>query len=146
MENSVTPITGRVSASNSSIPLAFKILLDNIVVYENTHVGGTTEFKFDVNDVDGDHELQFVMSGKTQEHTVVDDQGNITQDAMLTISDVCFDEINVMQLITENAAYTHDFNGTQPEVNDKFFGSMGCNGTVSLKFTTPVYLWLLEKM
>jgi hypothetical protein len=23
---------------------------------------------------------------------------------------------------------------------------MGCNGTVSLKFTAPAYLWLLENM
>jgi hypothetical protein len=23
---------------------------------------------------------------------------------------------------------------------------MGCNGTVSLKFTTPIYMWLLETM
>ena len=27
-----------------------------------------------------------------------------------------------------------------------FFGNMGCNGYVSLKFATPIYLWLLEHM
>jgi len=42
--------------------------------------------------------------------------------------------------------YCHDFNGTQPAVVDRFHGSLGCNGTVTLKFTTPIYLWLLENM
>ena len=49
-------------------------------------------------------------------------------------------------MLVEQAVYTHDFNGTQPEIEDTFFGEMGCNGTVSLRFTTPIYLWLLENM
>jgi len=44
------------------------------------------------------------------------------------------------------AQYQHDFNGTGNPTIDKFYGEMGCNGTVSLKFTTPIYLWLLENM
>jgi len=46
----------------------------------------------------------------------------------------------------DHATYTHNFNGTQAETTDKFYGEMGCNGTVSLRFTTPIYLWLLETM
>ena len=37
-----------------------------------------------------------------------------------------------------------EINGTQESVDDDFFGTMGCNGTVRLKFSSPVYLWLLE--
>jgi hypothetical protein len=49
-------------------------------------------------------------------------------------------------MVTEQAVYTHDFNGTQQEIQDEFYSEMGCNGTVSLKFSTPIYLWLLEHM
>ena len=146
MENTTTPIAGKVSSSAPTVPLAIKILLDGVIMYENAHITQPTEFAFDVQDDEGQHELQFVMSGKTQQHTVVDDQGNITQDAMLSISDVCFDGIDITQIITENAVYVHDFNGTQAQTQDRFFGDMGCNGTVSLKFSTPFYLWLIENM
>ena len=37
-------------------------------------------------------------------------------------------------------------NGTQPEIADNFFGIAGCNGTISFRFSTPIYLWLLENM
>ena len=62
------------------------------------------------------------------------------------ISDIQFDEIRLGHLVHELANYTHNFNGTGPYVVEPFSNSMGCNGTVSLKFTTPVYLWLLEHM
>jgi hypothetical protein len=31
-------------------------------------------------------------------------------------------------------------------IKDKFYGSMGCNGTITFEFNTPFYLWLLENM
>jgi hypothetical protein len=86
------------------------------------------------------------MKHKTSDHTELDDAGNIIRDAMLSISDIKFDEIALGQVLLNKAVYTHDFNGSQPPVDDKFFGDLGCNGTVSLKFTTPAYLWLLENM
>jgi hypothetical protein len=86
------------------------------------------------------------MKNKIQEHTVVDSDGNIISDAMLTIANITFDDIKLGHLFTEQAVYHHDFNGTQDPIKDKFFGDMGCNGYVSLRFTTPIYLWLLENM
>jgi hypothetical protein len=49
-------------------------------------------------------------------------------------------------LFSEKCVYTHNFNDTQPEIQDTFHGIAGCNGTISLQFNTPVYLWLLENM
>jgi hypothetical protein len=42
--------------------------------------------------------------------------------------------------------YEHDYNGTGTLTQEKFYGQMGCNGTVSLAFCTPIYMWLLEHM
>jgi hypothetical protein len=86
------------------------------------------------------------MKHKQAAHTQLDEQGNIVQDAVLTLSDLEFDRLNVMQIVAEQSNYSHNFNGSQPDGIHRFYGDMGCNGTVSLKFTTPVYLWLLENM
>jgi hypothetical protein len=99
---------------------------------------------FEVDDTD--YTLEITMSGKLSEHTVVDQSGVIQQDRLITISSVAIDGIELGQVFVEQAQYHHDFNGTQTATVDKFYGDMGCNGTVSLEFSAPVYRWLLEKM
>jgi len=98
------------------------------------------------SDNEGDHVLRVILKNKQPEHTCIDQSGAIVSDALLTISDFNFDEIDCTQLVQTHAVYRHNFNGTGVDVENKFFGSMGCNGTVELKFTTPLYLWLLENM
>ena len=93
-----------------------------------------------------EHELRLVLKNKTTAHTQVDEHGNIVSDVRLQITDMAFDEIQLRNILAEQAVYTHDFNGTGKETEDKFYGELGCNGTVSLKFATPMYLWLLEHM
>jgi len=136
-----------LSTTDSTIPLGFEVLLNDKSVFKLDHVTESCEVSVDINDEDGaTQKLQFVMTGKTTEHTKVDDDGNITSDAMLSIGNVVIDDIDINQLLTETAKYTHDFNGTQSEITDKFYGDMGCNGTMTFEFTTPFYLWLLEHM
>ena len=136
-----------LSTSNAVVPLGFEILLNDKSVFKREHVTDPCQISLDIEDIDAaEQQLQFVLTGKTVEHTKVDDQGNITEDAMLTISNVLFDDIDINQLLTEQAEYTHDFNGTQTPIKDNFYGNMGCNGTITFKFTTPFYLWLLENM
>ena len=100
----------------------------------------------ELSDADGSHALDFTLSGKTAEHTKIDAAGEITDDVTVSISDMAFDEIALGHLMVEHSTYTHDMNGTGSTVQHKFFGTMGCNGTVRLSFSTPVYLWLLENM
>jgi hypothetical protein len=100
----------------------------------------------EIPDDEGEHEFKFVLKHKTPEHTVIDADGNITSDAVLSIANLAFDDIELGQVFVKQSVYHHDFNGSQAPVEDKFFGTMGCNGHVSLGFTTPIYLWLLENM
>jgi hypothetical protein len=86
------------------------------------------------------------MKNKTLDDTVVDDTGNILKDARLVVSNLSFEDIELNQLVFQRAVYTHNFNGTQDTIKDEFYGEMGCNGTVDIEFTTPIYLWLLEHM
>ena len=135
-----------IETSDAECPLGVEIRLDNTVLMKNHHVQEKIAFEYDINDDDGEHKLQIVLAGKTTDHTRVDADGNIIKDATLTISNIVIDDISINQLFLDKCVYTHDFNGTQPEIQDSFHGVMGCNGTISFEFSTPIYLWLLENM
>jgi hypothetical protein len=145
MTNSTT-ISGFIDSSDKKITLGTEVWIDDICVVNVEHVDRIVHFSHVLEEDNAEHELRIVMKHKTPDHTELDNAGNIIRDAMLSISDIKFDEIALGQVLLNKAVYTHDFNGSQPPVDDKFFGDLGCNGTVSLKFTAPTYLWLLENM
>jgi hypothetical protein len=137
-----------LSTTDPTIPLGIEILCNGTSVFKLDHVTGPCQVSFDVGDDEetATQKLQFIMSGKTTEHTKVDEQGTIISDAMLTINNIVIDNIDISLLLTDNSEYSHNFNGTQVAITEKFHGNMGCNGTVTFEFTTPFYLWLLERM
>jgi hypothetical protein len=139
-------ITFDLASSDYTVPLAFELQLDNTTIFALDQVTEPVAVSVEIDDTEDKHEFKFVMKNKTQEHTVVDDAGNIVSDAMLSIANFAMDDIQLGHVFTELAVYHHDFNGSQDPVEDKFYGNMGCNGHVSLEFTTPTYLWLLENM
>ena len=135
-----------VETSDAKCPLGVEIWLDNVMLLSNNHVQEKISFSHDICDDDGEHRLRIVISGKTPDHTQVDESGNIVNDATLQISNVVIDDLDVNQLFLEKCIYTHNFNGSQPEIADSFHGTAGCNGTIAFEFSTPIYLWLLEHM
>ena len=135
-----------VSSTDFNVPLGLEIWLDQHLFFDQGHIDKIYQVEYELSDDDGDHELRFILKNKQPDHTQVDDLGNIVSDATVTLSDIEFDGINCQYLTTKLAQYHHDYNGSQDPVVDKFYGSMGCNGTVSLKFSTPIYIWLLENM
>lgn len=136
-----------VETSDTECPLGLEIWLDNALLLKNNYVQDKIHFGHDINDNDdSNHELRIVLTGKTSDHTQVDEAGTIIKDATLAITNVEVDNLDVNQLFLEKCVYTHDFNGSQPEIVDSFHGIAGCNGTISFRFYTPMYLWLLENM
>jgi len=140
-------ISFNLSTTDAMAELGFEAWIDQRKFMDIDHVTQDQQVTVDVDDQDdAEHELRLVLKNKTTEHTQVDEHGNIITDARLIITDLAFDEITLGHMLVEQAVYTHDFNGTGAITQDKFYGELGCNGTVSLKFTTPMYLWLLEHM
>ena len=135
-----------IETSDAACPLGVQVWLDSAVLLSNSHVQEKISFAHDISDDDSEHQLRVVISGKTSDHTRVDEAGNIVKDATLQISNVVIDDLDVNQLFLEKCVYTHTFNGTQPEIEDTFHGIAGCNGTITFEFSTPIYLWLLENM
>ena len=147
MSETTLEISCSIGTTDPLAGLELEILLDGQVIFPTTRIINTINFTHNMSDADGQHcFLEFVMKNKTTEHTTIDQQGNIVKDACLIISNLAFDKIELKQIVIDQAVYTHDFNGTRPETQDKFYDTMGCNGRVKLNFTTPMYLWLLENM
>ena len=143
--NNTTKISCTIGTNNPTAELGLEVWLDDQQLFDTNHVSDQ-QLEWSIGEDEADHELRFIMKNKTTDHTQIDEHGTIIQDAVIKINNLCFDEIALGQVFVDHAEYTHDFNGTKDSVTEKFYGEMGCNGTVSLKFTTPIYLWLLENM
>ena len=140
-------ITFNLATTDATAKLGFEAWINERKVLDVDHVKETQSVAVELDDEDNtEHELRLVLKNKTTAHTRVDEHGNIVADALLQITDMAFDEIQLKNIFVEQAVYTHDFNGTGETTQDKFYSELGCNGTVSLKFATPMYLWLLEHM
>jgi hypothetical protein len=139
-------ISCEIDTTDASVPLDIAVFVDGQPIFDHCAVDGIIQVSHDLPEDEGEHELRFVMQNKLPEYTTVDNDGTIVKDARIIVRNISFDDIPLGQLVVDHARYTHNFNGTGEPVVDKFYGEMGCNGTVSLKFSTPIYLWLLENM
>jgi hypothetical protein len=140
-------ISFSVESTNGSIPLGFQARLDGQVQFDTDHLQQLTVVKMTVDDnVEAEHILELTLKNKLPEHTQISDTGEIVADAVIKITDISFDQVPIGEIVFDQASYSHNFNGNGPDTQENFFGVMGCNGTVKLKFTTPVYLWFLENM
>lgn len=135
------------SVGNFTVPLTAEVWLNDEIKFNDEVHDVEIPICIEVDDsVEKEHLLSIVLKNKKPEHTTVDENGEIMSDVRLIVKDISIDDINLGHLITKVAEYHHDFNGTNSPTTEKFYGEMGCNGTVKLKFSTPVYLWLLENM
>jgi hypothetical protein len=139
-------ISFAIFPSDPACPLGVEVWIDQQQIFNTEHLADTVNVSHDIDEDDAEHELRVVLKHKLPEHTTVDADGNITRDAVITVKSFEFEDIDVNQIVQDQAVYTHDFNGSDDITQSKFFGSMGCNGTVNLKFSTPIYIWLLENM
>lgn len=126
--------------------LEVSVTLDDLVLRPRSALISPEVVKAPIDDVEGDRQLEIVLWNKQAGHTVLDTQGNIIKDALITVSGVKFDGIDIQLLFSRHSVYTHDCNGTQPMGQHQFYDSMGCNGQLRFAFYTPFYLWLLENM
>ena len=126
--------------------LALEFWLDDDKFFDSNVKKRDTSISYELDEDEADHSLKIILKNKTIDHTNVDETGAILFDTLISIKDISFDEINIDQLFFEHAVYTHNYNGSGDNVEEKFYGDLGCNGTVELKFSTPFYMWLLEHM
>jgi len=137
-----------LTPSDPTAELGFETWINDQCVFQTDHVKETVTVSSHLpNDaVESQHTLKFVLTGKTQEHTQINENNEILKDATLTVTGLTFDGIELGSITNKLFSYQHNFNGTAADTVESFYGTMGCNGTAELKFSTPIYLWLLENM
>jgi len=135
-----------VGNNNPDIPLGLKVLLDGQQIWSCSALTEQQQITHDFEDIEGPHELEITMFGKLPEHTKMDGD-QIVSDAMLYVQEFVFDDLDITDFfVQKNAEYLHDCNGTQPMQSHPFYRDLGCNGTVKIKFNSPVYIWILEQI
>jgi hypothetical protein len=137
-----------LTPTNPDAELGFEVWINDQCVFNTEHVQEfcTVTGMLPDDNNDAEHTLKLVLKNKQTEHTQISETGEILNDSCLTISQLKFDDIELNFNLWKTAVYQHNVNGTSELTDHKFFGTMGCNGTVELKFSTPIYLWLLENM
>lgn len=136
----------RLESTDYAVPLGAEVWIDSTCLFDTAHLTSSTLIEHDLDEAEADHELRIILKNKKPDHTQIDDQGRIIKDALMRVSDVKFDQILLDQILIRNSEYIHDLNGKTGTQIDRLYGHMGCNGTVFLRFRTPVYVWLLEHM
>ena len=134
-----------IAPTSRVCPFRVEVWLDHLELLLVDRVTDSVHFKHEL-DNSGEHELRIVLQGKLPEHTKIDEQGNIISDATLFFSNVIIDGFPEDIFFQKMSVYTHNFNGTQPEIADSFHGIAGCNGVISFRFSTPFFPWMLENM
>jgi hypothetical protein len=126
----------------------FSIWLDDHVVAQSEIVSAAQQnVTFEHTVGEGPHTLKIRLENKTINDTVIEN-GEVVKDMLLNIDDITIDDISLGNLLW-SAEYILDnkqnYNGQEIDHLDGCV-NLGWNGTYTLKFTSPFYIWLLEKL
>jgi hypothetical protein len=137
-----------ISANADCEDIRLEVYINDTSIFQTTAQQTIQTIIYDIDEDPADHELKLVMSGKTSKHTIVDNNDQITSDIFFIINRLEFEELDMTELfcLGRRSRHKHSFNSTQPEFDDEFYGQIGCNGTVFMPFSTPIYLWLFDNI
>ena len=136
------------SANETCEDIVLEVYLDQDKIFQSTAQTAKQTVIYDLDEDRDRHEFKLVMSGKNRKHTTVDSSGNILSDIFFKIDRLEFEELDMWDVfcLGRRSTHRHSFNSTQPEFDDEFYGHLGCNGTVTMPFETPIYLWLSKNL
>jgi hypothetical protein len=126
----------------------FSVWFDDHVVIQSEIASKAEQIvSFERRIDEGAHELKIRLENKTNSDTVTEN-GQVVKDMLLNIDDITIDDISLGNLLW-SAEYILDRpQEYQGKTIDHLDGcvNLGWNGTYVLKFTSPFYIWLLEKL
>ena len=150
-------ISFTIDTTNINDCLGFEARIDDSIFYNTDHVDGPQRITVAVDQDGGMHELSFILKNKTStsdsevsiKDLCIDDIPMVYVDnkkeCYLVVKDmtdvpegyaghVVFPTTKSLQhWFSLNATYLHNYNGNSVLDNHKFYGSLGCNGTVKMK-------------
>ena len=128
----------------------YKILINDTVICSKkikTPSDKVSYVEFDHSFDDGDSTLKILLTNKDDSDVVKDnnnsDNFTIVKDMLLNIVSVEIDEIDLGHLIFTHSTFVGD-DLNRPVLKNCL--NLGWNGTWSLPFNIPFYIWLLERI
>jgi hypothetical protein len=132
---------------------AYRVLFNDQVIKEAVVTGESDQVEFvefDTEYTTDSATLKVQLLNKEDSDTVQSArESSIVKDMLLNIVSLEIDEIDLGQIIYEDSEYLTDY---QVDFNGGFTTSvrncvnLGWNGTWSLTWNNPFYIWLLEKI
>lgn len=126
----------------------YSVWIDDHVVIQSELQNPSQQVKFERTLDEGEHSLKIRLENKDQRTDTLLENGNIIKDMLLNIDDISIDDISIGNLLW-SAEYHLDvpqlYQGNTITQLDNCV-NLGFNGTYVLKFSSPFYIWLLEKL
>lgn len=137
-----------VSGSYWNKKPAYSVSVDGVeqacaIIAADTGVVEYAEFTLAVME-DSPHLLEIKLLNKTDDDVVQSqDQTEIVKDMLLNIESIDIDDIELGQIKWDQSEFVAE-DPDRPTLKNCV--NLGWNGSYRLKFSSPFYLWLLEKM
>jgi hypothetical protein len=126
----------------------FSVWLDDHVVIQSEIASESEQIvNFERSISEGPHSLKIRLENKTNSDTVVENN-KVIKDMLLNIDDITIDDISLGNLRWSAEYMLDNPQEYQGKTIDHLDGcvNLGWNGTYTLNFTSPFYIWLLEKL
>lgn len=126
----------------------FSIWLDDhVVVQSEIPDSASRPISFERMVDEGAHTLKIRLENKTISDTVFEN-GQVVKDMLLNIDDITIDDISLGNLLWSAEYILDKPQSYKGQTIDHLDGciNLGWNGTYILKFTSPFYIWLLDKL
>jgi len=126
-----------------------KVAINNNILLD-TQLEEKLDFKQTVElSEDNSHQLTFTLYDKTNNDTEILEDGSIKQDTLIKLSQLELENVNLTETMSLNKElfyYEHDTNSTSQLEKHTLYNTLGCNGTATINFSTPFYIWSLENL
>ena len=126
----------------------FSVWFDDHVVIQSEIASSAEQIvSFERRVDEGTHTLKIRLENKTATDTLLEN-GEVVKDMLLNIDDITIDDISLGNLLWSAEYILDEKQMYQGKEIDHLDGcvNLGWNGTYTLKFTSPFYIWLLEKL
>ena len=126
----------------------FSIWLDDHAVIQSEITSSAEQIvSFDRTIDEGPHTLKIRLENKINADTNIRN-GEVVDDMLLNIDDITIDDISLGNLLWSAEYILDEKQMYQGKEIDHLDGcvNLGWNGTYVLKFSSPFYIWLLEKL
>jgi hypothetical protein len=149
MEQESLEVAVTVSGTYWNKKPQFSIWLDNKVIIQTEISSESPQtHKFTHTIDEGEHTLRIKLENKTDSDTLVTNN-EVTKDMLLNIIDITIDDISIGELLWTESKFILDtpqqYQGEEiTELAECV--NLGWNGSYTLKFSSPFYIWLLEKL